>query len=146
MLGCHATCFTMHGVTRCDVPPCYYAVSVPLNSCPSSQHRKNYVTDVCSTSYLYTRGMLPYMLLCRFLFQRIIKSNYAVLEECMHKHKVSLPPSPPPPPPTPNSQQKIIKSVIDFTTDFKSIVKSTHDLTVKSSALDLRLILLSNQL
>ena len=36
------------------------------------------------------------------------------------------------------------KSIIDFTTDFKSIVKSTHDLTVKSCALDLRLILLSN--
>ena len=30
--------------------------------------------------------------------------------------------------------------------DFKSIVKSRHDFTVKSSALDLCLILLSNQL
>ena len=35
---------------------------------------------------------------------------------------------------------------IDFTTDFKSIVKSTRDYTVKSSAFDLRLILLSYQL
>ena len=39
-----------------------------------------------------------------------------------------------------------VESIIDFTTDFKSIVKSRHDFTVKSSALDLRLILLSNQL
>ena len=31
-------------------------------------------------------------------------------------------------------------------TDFKSIVKSTHDLTVKSTVFDLRLILLSHQL
>ena len=42
--------------------------------------------------------------------------------------------------------KKRVKSIIDFTMDFKSIVKSRHDLTVKSSALDLRLILLSNQL
>ena len=41
---------------------------------------------------------------------------------------------------------KKVESIIDFTTDFKSIVKSRHDFTVKSSALDLRLILLSNQL
>ena len=40
------------------------------------------------------------------------------------------------------AQQK--NAIIDFTTDFKSIVKSRHDFTVKSSALDLRL--LSNQL
>ena len=39
-----------------------------------------------------------------------------------------------------------VESIIDFTTDFKSVVKSRHDFTVKSSALDLRLILLSNQL
>ena len=42
--------------------------------------------------------------------------------------------------------KKRVESIIDFTTDFKSIVKSRHDFTVKSSALDLRLILLSNQL
>ena len=34
--------------------------------------------------------------------------------------------------------KKRVESIIDFTTDFKSIVKSRHDLTVKSSALDLR--------
>ena len=43
-------------------------------------------------------------------------------------------------------QKKRVKSIIDFMTDFKSIVKSTHDLTGKSCAFDLRLILLSNQL
>ena len=42
--------------------------------------------------------------------------------------------------------KKRVKSIIDFMTDFKSIVKSTHDLTGKSCAFDLRLILLSNQL
>ena len=42
--------------------------------------------------------------------------------------------------------KKRVESIIDYTTDFKSIVKSRHDFTVKSSALDLRLILLSNQL
>ena len=44
------------------------------------------------------------------------------------------------------TEKKRVESIIDFTTDFKSIVKSRHDFTVKSSALDLRLILLSNQL
>ena len=39
-----------------------------------------------------------------------------------------------------------VESIIGFTADFKSIVKSRHDFTIKSSALDLRLILLSNQL
>ena len=42
--------------------------------------------------------------------------------------------------------KKNIESIIDFTTDFTSIVKSRHNFTVKSSALDLCLILLSNQL
>ena len=45
-----------------------------------------------------------------------------------------------------HSEKKRVKSIIDFTRDFESIVKSTHDLTVKSSGFDLRLILLSNQL
>ena len=42
--------------------------------------------------------------------------------------------------------KKRVESIIDFTTDFKSIAKSRPDFTIKSSALDLRLILLSNQL
>ena len=45
-----------------------------------------------------------------------------------------------------HSKKKRVQSIIDFTTDLKSIVKSRHDFTVKSSALDWRLILLSNRL
>ena len=41
---------------------------------------------------------------------------------------------------TAKKKTKRVKSIIDFTTDFKSIVKSTHDLTGKSCAFDLRLI------
>ena len=38
-----------------------------------------------------------------------------------------------------------VESIIDFTTDFKSIVKSRHDFTVKSSALDFTVKSIANQ-